>query len=100
MPAFQLASQTQPAAPVQVRPQVAGRTIRDAQVTTVYLAPRYVTAVRMPEPVNSVVVGDPSSFSAEHSDREPQLVFVKPITPKAAQTNLLISSTRGLQTSL
>lgn len=100
LPAFQLAGQTQPAAPVQVRPQVAGRPIRDAQVTTVYLAPRYVSAVRMPEPVNSVVVGDPGSFSAEHSDREPQLVFVKPITSKPAQSNLLISTARGLQVSL
>src|SRR5260370_14025592 len=54
----------------------------------------------MTESINSVVVGDPASFSAEHSDREPNLVFVKPITPKVAQTNLLISSTRGLQTSL
>jgi hypothetical protein len=85
---------------IQVQPQVVGRSIRDSQVTTVFLAPRYVTAIRMPEPINSVVVGDPSSFSAEHSDREPNLVFVKPITPKVAQTNLLISSTRGLQTSL
>ena len=85
---------------IQVQPQVVGRSIRDGQVTTVFLAPRYVTAIRMPEPINSVVVGDPSSFSAEHSDREPNLVFVKPITLKVAQTNLLISSTRGLQTSL
>ncbi len=85
---------------IQVQPQVVGRSIREGQVTTVFLAPRYVTAIRMPEPINSVVVGDPSSFSAEHSDREPNLVFVKPITPKAAQTNLLISSTRGLQASL
>ena len=85
---------------IQVQPQVVGRSIRDGQVTTVFLAPRYVTAIRMPEPINSVVVGDPASFSAEHSDREPNLVFVKPITPKAAQTNLLISSTRGLQASL
>jgi len=85
---------------IQVQPQIVGRSIRDGQVTTVFLAPRYVTAIRMPEPINSVVVGDPSSFSAEHSDREPNLVFVKPITPKVAQTNLLISSTRGLQTSL
>src|SRR5260370_12234806 len=54
----------------------------------------------MTESINSVVVGDPASFSAEHSDREPNLVFVKPITLKVAQTNLLISSTRGLQTSL
>jgi len=54
----------------------------------------------MPEPINSGVVGDPASFSAEHSDREPSLVFVKPITTKAAQTNLLISTTRGLQASV
>jgi type IV secretory pathway VirB9-like protein len=58
LPAFQLAGQGQPPASGQVRPQVAGRPIRDGQVTTVYLAPRYVTAVRMPEPVNSAVVGD------------------------------------------
>jgi hypothetical protein len=56
--------------------------------------------VRMPEPVNSVVVGDPGSFSAEHSEREPQLVFVKPITSKPAQSNLLISTARGLEVSL
>src|SRR6266481_1475239 len=85
---------------IQVQPQVVGRSIRDGQVTTVFLAPRYVTAIRMPEPINSVVVGDPSPFSAEHSDREPNLVFVKPITAKAAQTNLLILTTRGLQASL
>src|ERR1700688_1030533 len=85
---------------IQVQPQVVGRSIQDGQVTTVFLAPRYVTAIRMPESINSVVVGDPASFSAEHSDREPQLVFVKPITTKPAQSNLLISTTRGLQTSL
>jgi hypothetical protein len=100
LPAFQLAGQTQPPVSVQVRSQVATRPMRDGQVTTVYLAPRYVTAVRMPEPVNSVVVGDPGSFSAEHSEREPQLVFVKPITSKPAQSNLLISTARGLQVSL
>lgn len=93
-------AQGQQAAQAQVQPQVVGRPVRDGQVTTVYLAPRYVTAIRMPEPINSVVVGDPASFSAEHSDREPNLVFVKPITTKAAQSNLLISSTRGLQASL
>jgi hypothetical protein len=100
LPVFEMAGQTQPAVSIQVHPQVAGRSIRDGQVTTVYLAPRYATAIRMPEAINSVVVGDPGSFSAEHSDREPQLVFVKPITPKPAQTNLLISTTRGLQVSL
>src|SRR6476660_6697930 len=100
LPALDLGGQTQPVVPIQVRPQVVGRPIRDGQVTTVFVAPRYVTAIRMPEPINSVVVGDPTSFSAEHSDREPSLVFVKPITTKAAQTNLLISTTRGLQASV
>ncbi len=97
---FGAPAQGQTAVQPQIQPQVVGRPIRDGQVTTVLLAPRYVTAIRMPEPINSVVVGDPASFSAEHSDREPNLVFVKPITAKAAQTNLLISSTRGLQASL
>jgi hypothetical protein len=50
--------------------------------------------------VNSVVLGDPGSFSAEHSEREPQIVFVKPITEKASQTNLLISTTHGYQANL
>jgi len=83
-----------------IQPQVVGRPVRDGQVTTIFLAPRYATAIRMPEPINSVVVGDPASFSAEHSDREPNLVFVKPITVEPAQTNLLISTTRGLQATL
>ncbi|MGE5645937.1 MAG: hypothetical protein ACM336_09120 [Acidobacteriota bacterium] len=84
----------------QVQPQVVGRPVRDGQVTTVFLAPRYTTAIRLPEPVNSVVVGDPASFSAEYSEREPQLVFVKPITTKPTQTSLLVSTIRGLQVSL
>jgi hypothetical protein len=50
--------------------------------------------------VNSVVIGDPDSFAAEHSEREPQIVFVKPITDKPAQTNLIISTTRGYQANL
>jgi type IV secretory pathway VirB9-like protein len=83
-----------------VRPQIVGRPVREGQVTTVYLAPRFATAIRMPDAVNSVVLGDPESFSAEHSEREPQIVFVKPITPKPAQTNLLISTARGYQANL
>jgi len=72
----------------------------DAKVTVVRLAPRFTTAIRMSEPVSSVVVGDPASFQAEHSEQEPQLVFVKPITSEPAQTNLLVSTTRGRQASL
>jgi hypothetical protein len=83
-----------------VRPQVAGRAVQEGQVTVVYLAPRFATAIRMPDAVNSVVLGDPDSFTAEHSEREPQIVFVKPITAKASQTNLLISTTHGYQANL
>src|SRR6516164_10456342 len=100
LPVFEMAGQTQPAVSIQVHPQVAGRSIRDGRVTVVYLAPRYATAIRMPEAINSVVVGDPSSFSAEHSEQEPNLVFVKPITTKPAQTNLLISTAHGHHVSL
>ena len=83
-----------------VRPQVAGRAVQEGQVTVVYLAPRFATAIRMPDAVNSVVLGDPDSFTAEHSEREPQIVFVKPITAKASQTNLLISTAHGYQANL
>src|SRR5260370_7634091 len=54
----------------------------------------------LPEPVNSVVVGDPENFQAEHSEREPELVTVKPITDHPAQTNLLITTTLGHQINL
>lgn len=84
----------------EVHPQVSGRAVQEGQVTTVYLEPRFVTAIRMPDTVNSVVLGDPDSFSAEHSEREPQIVFVKPITDKASQTNLLISTVHGNQANL
>jgi hypothetical protein len=84
----------------EVRPKMAGRAVQEGQVTVAYLAPRFVTAVRMPDAVNSVVLGDPDSFTAEHSEREPQIVFVKPITAKASQTNLLISTAHGYQASL
>jgi hypothetical protein len=84
----------------RVEPQVLARAVDDGQVTVVYLAPRYATAIRMHEAISSVVVGDPASFSAEHSEQEPNLVFVKPITMKPEQTNLLISTARGHQASL
>ncbi len=83
-----------------IRAEVVARPLQDGQVSTIHLAPRFVTAIRMPDAVNSVVLGDPDSFSAEHSDREPEIVFVKPLTTKPAQTNLLISTARGHETNL
>jgi hypothetical protein len=84
----------------QVEPQILTETDLDRKVVVVEVAPQFVTTVRLPEAVNSVVVGDPSEFQVEHSDREPRLVFVKAISIKPTETNLLISTTGGRQVSL
>ena len=82
----------------QVRPVVSQRTVNE-QVNVVRLAPRYATAIKLPEAVSSVVVGDPAKFLAEHSDKEPTLVLVKPVSEEAAESNLLVTTTRGRQLS-
>ncbi len=85
---------------LQVQPRVVTRAELQNRITTVELAPRFVTTIRVSEDVNTVVVGDPAKFQVEHSEREPQLVFVKVLTTKPAQTNLLISTAKGKQTNL
>ncbi len=60
----------------------------------------FATAIRLPETVSSVVVGDPARFKVEHSEKEPRLVFVKPTGAEAAQSNLLISTVAGRSVSL
>src|SRR5713101_6721374 len=85
---------------VNVNPQVRTKAAADGKVTIVEIAAHFVTAIRMPEAVNSVAVGDPALFQAEHSEREPELVLVKALTEKSAETNLLISGVHGRQISL
>ena len=70
------------------------------QVTTVEVAAHFVTAIRLPEVISSVAVGDPTLFEVEHSEREPQLLFVKVLTANPAKTNVLISTAKGHQVSL
>lgn len=72
----------------------------NGQVTVVKVQAHFVTAIRMPEVVNSVAVGDPGLFQVEHSTNEPHLVFVKPLTSQPVETNLLISTGNGHETSL
>src|SRR5579863_3672661 len=84
----------------QLEPVILTRASLDEKVITLRLAPRVATSIRMPEPVNSVVVGDPENFQAEHSEHEPELVTVKPVGTQAAQTNLLITTTLGHQINL
>lgn len=85
-------------APIQ--PRVLRKTDLDGKVTTVDVAPRFVTTIRVPDPVNSVVVGDPTEFQVEHSDREPKLVFVKALSRGPSETNLLISTATGREVNL
>ena len=70
------------------------------QVSVVEVAAHFVTAIRVPETVNSVVVGDPALFQVEHSEHEPQLALVKVLTARLAQTNVLISTAKGLRLSM
>jgi hypothetical protein len=84
----------------KLEPVILSRASLDERVITLRLAPRVATSIRMPEPVNSVVVGDPEAFQAEHSEHEPELVTVKPVAAQPAQTNLLITTTFGHQVNL
>ncbi len=83
-----------------IDPQIRTRPTTEGQVTRIELATHFVTAIRVPEAVNSVIVGDPDLFQVEHSEREPTLVFVKTLTTAHAETNLLITTARGRQISL
>ena len=84
----------------KVEPRIVTETDLEGKVTVVEVATRYVTAIRLPEAVNSVVVGDPSAFQVEHSEREPRLVFVKALSTKPSETNLLISTVGAHEVSL
>jgi hypothetical protein len=82
-----------------VDPQVRSKAIADQKITTIDLTAHFVTAIRVPEAVNSVVVGDPALFQVEHSEHEPELVFVKALTTEEAESNLLISTSKGREIS-
>src|SRR5215471_20616824 len=79
---------------ISVDPQVKTSAIVDHKVTIVDVVPHFVTTIRVPEPVSSVVVGDPALFQVEHSEREPELVFVKALREEGMESNLLISTAR------
>jgi hypothetical protein len=85
-------------AQTQIKPIVSQRTVNE-QVNIVHLAPRYATAIRLPEAVSSVVVGDPVKFLAEHSEKEPTLVLVKPVSEDPAESNLLVTTVKGAHLS-
>jgi hypothetical protein len=75
-------------------------TLDTQNVTVLHLRPGYVSSVRLPEDVSSVVVGNPGAFKAEHSEAEARLVFLKPTTTIRAETNALITTRTGHEISL
>jgi len=75
-------------------------TLDTQSVTVVHLRPGFVSSVRLPEDVSSVVLGNPGTFKAEHSEAEPRLVFLKPTTASRAETNALITTRTGHEISL
>lgn len=89
-----------PAQDARIVPTVASVSVASGTVTLLHLAPGYTTSVKLPEEVNSVVIGDPASFKAEHSDSEPRLVFLKPITDQPAESNALITTRSGQEVTL
>src|SRR6516225_12169196 len=82
-----------------ITPQIRSKATADTKITEIELEAHFVTTIRVPEPVNSVVVGDQALFQVEHSEHEPELVFVKALTNEHAESNLLISTARGRQIS-
>jgi len=84
----------------KVVPKITSLPVQEGEVTLVHLGPGYTTSVRLPEEVNSVVIGNPASFKAEHSEAEPRLVFLKPLTSQPSESNALITTKSGHEISL
>src|ERR1035437_7610758 len=97
-----MAQQAPPRLPAtnDVAPVISKLTISPDTVTDLRLKPFYAATCALPISVSSVVVGAPTLFLAEHSEHEPDLVVVKPITADPAVSNLLIATKSGLVVSL
>lgn len=80
--------------------QIVSLTLDPQNVPVLHLHPGFVSSVRLPEDVSSVVLGDPAAFKGEHSDAEPRLVFFKPVSPKPGRSNALITTRTGREVSL
>jgi uncharacterized protein DUF2381 len=84
----------------KVIPSVTTLEIEEGTVTPLHLSPGYTTSVRLPEEISSVVIGNPTTFKAEHSEAEPRLVFLKPITTQPSESNALITTKSGQEITL
>lgn len=84
----------------QIIPTVTSARVEDGAVTVLHLAPGFTTSVRLPEEISSVVIGNPASFKAEHSEAEARLVFLKPTISQPGESNALITTKSGQEISL
>ncbi len=84
----------------KISPALTTITMDPGTVTVLHLAEGYSTSVKVPEEISSVVIGDPSRFKAEHSESEPQLVFLKPTTELQCESNALITTKSGKEINL
>lgn len=84
----------------KVIPSVTTLEIEEGTVTPLHLSPGYTTSVRLPEEISSVVIGNPATFKAEHSEAEPRLVLLKPITAQPSESNALITTKSGQEITL
>jgi hypothetical protein len=96
-PAF---GQVLPAANGVPHGRVSKLTINTGSITVLHLRAGFVSSVRLPEEISSVVLGDPKAFKAEHSEAEPRLVFLRPTSSKESETNVLITTKSGHEVSL
>src|SRR2546427_8867455 len=93
-----LLSGSLPAQTRNTRNRNASKTVFEGRPASIRLAPHVTTTIRLPEAVNSVVLGDSNRFQAEYSPNEPLLVFARPTASDiAAETNLVISTVFGRQ---
>jgi hypothetical protein len=70
-------------------------TLQQDSITTLHLRPEFESIIHLPEEVTSVVVGSPGTFKAEHSEGEPEYVYVKPLVRTPSQSDLLIATKSG-----
>ena len=87
-----LLSGSLPAQTRNTRNRNASKTVFEGRPASIRLAPHVTTTIRLPEAVNSVVLGDSNRFQAEYSPKEPLLVFARPTASDIAETNLVIST--------
>lgn len=84
----------------KIEPRVREESDTKRVAIPVHLLPHFSTTIRMRDAVQSVVVGDPSLFWADHKDDDASLVIVHARTEQPAQTNLEITTVSGQQAIL